>query len=153
MSEETSAQPTSAEAASEGTAPDHDGFVMPAASLSLQWPIIVSVVFGMIFVAVASALRHPYMGAFACFGLVLGLVNLWLVQRAVARVTAENNPSKQLMALSSFKRLGVITLFALVVGFLDRPDGLGVFLGLAVFQVVFLVNTSVPVLKGLRQQS
>ena len=148
MSEQTPAPQGSDE-----TPEAHDGFVMPVASLSLQWPIIVSVVFGMVFLAVASALHHPFMGAFACFGLVLGLANLWMVQRAVARVTAETHPSKALLAISSFKRLGVISLFALVVGFLDRPDGLGVFLGLAVFQVIFLVNTSVPVLKGLRQHS
>lgn len=131
----------------------HDGFVMPVASLSLKWPIIVSVLFGMIFVAAAGALRHPLMGVFACAGLLLGLVNLWLVQRSVARVTAEDSPSKQLMAFSSLKRLAIISGLALVVVFLDRPDGLGVFLGLAVFQVIFLVNTSVPVLKGLRQHS
>ncbi|MGL6236581.1 MAG: ATP synthase subunit I [Segniliparus sp.] len=144
---------TPAPQGSEGAPEEHDGFVMPVASLSLQWPIIVSVVFGMVFIAACSALRHPFMGVYACFGLVLGLANLWMVQRAVAKVTAEANPSKALLAVSSFKRLGVISLLALVVGFLDRPDGLGVFLGLAVFQVIFLVNTSVPVLKGLRQHS
>jgi hypothetical protein len=130
-----------------------DYYRIPAASLSLHWPIIVSVVLGMVAVAGASALHHPRMGMYACFGLCLGLVNIWLVQRAVARVTSQDNPSKQLMAVSSFKRLAVISGVALVILFLDRSDGLGVLLGLAVFQVVFLVNTSVPVLKGLRQQS
>ncbi|ADG97174.1 ATP synthase I [Segniliparus rotundus DSM 44985] len=148
MSEQASAQQSPPE-----DGQGDDGYRLPEMSLSLQWPIIMSVVLGMIAIAAAKAIGHPFVGLYACFGLFLGLVNLWLVQRSVAKVTAEANPSKQLMALSSFKRLGIISLFALVVGFLDRPDGLGVFLGLAVFQVVFLLNAIVPVLKGLRQHS
>jgi hypothetical protein len=148
LSDQASAQQGPPQAAQED-----DGYRLPEMSLSLQWPIIMSVVLGMVAVAAAKALGRPFGGLYACFGLFLGLVNLWMVQRSVAKVTAETNPSKQLMALSSFKRLGIISLFALVVGFLDRPDGLGVFLGLAVFQVVFLLNAIVPVLKGLRQHS
>jgi len=57
------------------------------------------------------------------------------------------------MAYSSASRLLIITAIALVIGFLLKPDGIGVFVGLAISQVVIVLNTTLPVLKGLRQQS
>ena len=57
------------------------------------------------------------------------------------------------MAYSSASRLLIITAIALVIAFLLRPDGIGVFVGLAIFQVILVLNTTVPVVKGLRQQS
>jgi hypothetical protein len=93
------------------------------------------------------------LGVLIVAGLALGMGNAVLVQRAVLRITAVETPSKQKMATSSAGRLLVITAIALVIGFLLRPDGIGVFLGLAVFQVISVLSTTLPVLKGLRQQS
>ncbi len=50
-------------------------------------------------------------------------------------------------------RLGGITLLAIAVALLDRPDGLGVFAGLAVFQVLMLVGAAVPVFRSMRPKS
>jgi hypothetical protein len=47
-------------------------------------------------------------------------------------------------------RLGLITLLAIGVGLLVRPDGLGVFVGLAVFQILMLIGAAVPVFRSLR---
>jgi hypothetical protein len=88
-----------------------------------------------------------------CVGLLIGLANTKLVLLAVTRITSSETPSKQKMALSSASRLLVITAVALVIGFLLRPNGIGLFFGLAVFQVIQVLNTTLPVLKGLRQQS
>jgi hypothetical protein len=44
----------------------------------------------------------------------------------------------------------LITVVAFGCAFLLRPDGLGVFVGLAVFQVLMLVGAAVPVFRSLR---
>lgn len=90
-------------------------------------------------------------GALFALGLGLGLLNVWFAHGAVARASVQAIATKQAMALSSLSRLLVITAVALVIGFLLRPDGVGIFVGLAVFQVVLVVLTTVPVMRGLRQ--
>jgi hypothetical protein len=50
-------------------------------------------------------------------------------------------------------RLALITAVALAVGMLLRPDGLGVFVGLAVFQLLMLIGAAVPVFRSLRPSS
>ena len=52
-----------------------------------------------------------------------------------------------------FLRLGAVTLVAIGVALLVHPDGLGIFAGLAVFQVVMLVGAAVPVFRSLRPTS
>jgi hypothetical protein len=129
------------------------GVTVPGAPINLRLPGIISIVAGIIALMVSGVLDHLLMGALICVGLGLGLLNMWLVKGAVLRVTAQVHPSKQQMAMSSASRLLVITAFALMIGFLLRPDGIGVFVGLAISQVVLILTTTVPALKGLRQQS
>ncbi|HEY5856712.1 MAG TPA: ATP synthase subunit I [Aldersonia sp.] len=127
--------------------------LMPSVPLSLKRPAIIVAVIGVLALAATLYIGRPLLGALIIVGMLLGLLNIKLVQRAVARVTAEDHPSKQRMAYSSASRLLIITAIALVIAFLLRPDGIGVFVGLAIFQVVLVLNTTVPVVKGLRQQS
>ena len=47
-------------------------------------------------------------------------------------------------------RLGAITVLALAAAILVRPDGLGVMFGLAVGQVILVLNTVIPVMVRLR---
>ena len=127
--------------------------LMPSVPLSLKRPAIFVAIIGALALAATLYIGRPLLGALIIVGMLLGLLNIKLVQRAVARVTAEDHPSKQRMAYSSASRLLIITAIALVIAFLLRPDGIGVFVGLAIFQVVLVLNTTVPVVKGLRQQS
>lgn len=127
--------------------------LMPSVPLSLRRPMIVVALLGIVGIVASAFLGHIVFGLLFFAGMLLGLLNIKLVQRAVAKVTAEDHPSKQMMAYSSASRLLIITAIALVIGFLLRPDGIGVFVGLAVFQVILVTNTTVPVVKGLRRQS
>jgi hypothetical protein len=72
--------------------------------------------------AAAALLHYPMFGVFFGIGLALGLLNALLVRRAVD----------------------------LAIAFTFRPMGLGVVFGLALFQVVLVLSTSLPVLKQLR---
>ena len=51
------------------------------------------------------------------------------------------------MALNSATRLLVITAVGLTIAFIFRPQGLGVLFGLALFQVLLVMSTALPVLK------
>lgn len=93
---------------------------------------------------------HPAFGVFFGIGLGLGLLNAVLVGRSVASITAGEHPLKRKMALNSATRLLVISVIGLVIAFAFRPLGLGVVFGLALFQVVLVASTALPVWKKIR---
>jgi hypothetical protein len=101
-------------------------------------------------VAIAASLGNPKVGVFFGVGLLLGLLNALGVQRSVAAITAEDHPLKKKMAANSATRLLVITTVGLAVAFVFRPAGLGVLFGLALFQVLLVLTTALPVWKKLR---
>jgi ATP synthase I chain len=102
-------------------------------------------------VTLAAAISgHPKVGLFFGVGLLLGLLNAVLVQRAVGSITAREQPLKSSMALNSAARLAIITVIGLAIAYVFRPAGLGVVFGLAIFQVLLVLATSLPVWKKLR---
>jgi hypothetical protein len=101
----------------------------------------------------AGLLGHVMVGVFLGVGLGLGLLNAVLVQRSVDAITAEAHPLKRKMALNSATRLLVMTVIGLTIAFIFRPQGLGVVFGMAVFQVVLVIATALPVMKKIRAVS
>jgi hypothetical protein len=99
---------------------------------------------------VAGLLGHVMVGVFFGVGLVLGLLNAVLVQRSVDAITADAHPLKRKMALNSATRLLVLTVIGLTIAFIFRPQGLGVVFGMALFQVVLVISTALPVMKKLK---
>jgi hypothetical protein len=93
---------------------------------------------------------HLMVGAFFGVGLLLGLLNALMVRRSVASITAKEHPLKSSMALNSATRLAIITIVGLIIAYVFRPAGLGVVFGLALFQVLLVVSTAVPVWQKLR---
>src|SRR6201991_1552873 len=89
-------------------------------------------------------------GVFFGVGLGLGLLNALLVQRSVEAITAEAHPLKRKMAVNSAARLLVMTVIGLTIAFVFRPQGLGVVFGMALFQVVLVIATALPVMKKIR---
>lgn len=101
-------------------------------------------------VALSAWAGHVLFGVFFGVGLALGLTNAVLVQRSVSSITAGAHPLKRKMALNSATRLLVISALGLAIAFAFRPLGLGVLFGLALFQVVLVLSTALPVWKKLR---
>ena len=101
-------------------------------------------------IAAAALLGHVKFGAFFGIGLGLGLLNAILVQRSVDAITSEANPLKRKMAVNSATRLLIISVVGLTIAFLFRPEGLGVLFGLALFQVLLILSTALPVWKKIR---
>ena len=98
----------------------------------------------------AGLLGHVMVGVFFGVGLGLGLLNAVLVQRSVDAITAEAHPLKRKMALNSATRLLVLTVIGLTIAFIFRPQGLGVLFGMALFQVLLVITTALPVMKKLK---
>ncbi len=113
---------------------------------------LLAISLGLTVVAIVAAgwLDHPMVGVFFGVGLLLGLLNAIGVQRSVAAITAEAHPLKKKMAVNSASRLMIITVIGLSVAFVFRPEGLGVVFGLALFQVLLVASTALPVWKKLR---
>ncbi|WP_168701446.1 hypothetical protein [Gordonia paraffinivorans] len=126
--------------------------VYPQAPTSLRRPAIIAGGITLVVAVVSILVGHPLFAVFFLLGVAAILVNALLVKRAVDTVTAELNPRKTALALNSAMRLGAITVLALLAAFLVQPDGLGAMFGLAIGQVVLVLNTVIPVMKGLRSQ-
>lgn len=125
--------------------------VFPSVAFRPLRLLIVCVALTAIAVVAAWFTGHPFFGVFFGVGLGLGLLNALLVKRAVESITAEEHPLKKKMALNSAARLLVITAIALTIAFVFRTNGgLGVVFGLAIFQALLVMSTSIPVMKKIR---
>jgi hypothetical protein len=133
------------------TTPAQDApLVFPSVAFRPVRLLTMSLVLTVVAIAAAGLLRHPMVGVFFGVGLLLGLLNAVGVQRSVAAITAEAHPLKKKMAMNSASRLLIITVVGLTIAFIFRPDGLGVVFGLALFQVLLVLSTALPVWKKLR---
>jgi hypothetical protein len=133
------------------TTPAQDApLVFPSVAFRPVRLFVISVVLTAVVILGAGFSGHPRVGAFFGIGLLLGLLNALLVRRSVASITAKDHPLKSSMALNSASRLAIITILGLVIAYVFRPDGLGVVFGLALFQVVLVLSTALPIWKKLR---
>lgn len=124
-----------------------------SAAANLRRSIVIGAVLGLVAVVVTSVAGHPLMGIFGCAGIGLGAANNRMLQKSVIRYASSATMNKKQFRHGVMGRLGLITLMALGVGLLIRPDGLAVFAGLAVFQILMLIGSAVPVFRSLRPTS
>ena len=117
---------------------------------NLRRSTIVATVLGLLSIVVLAFSGHAFAGMFACVGLALGALNNKMLQRSVLSYAEHETIRRAQFSRKVFARLGVITAIAFGCAFLLRPDGLGVFVGLAVFQVLMLVGAAVPVFRSMR---
>ena len=121
-----------------------------SAAANLRRSVLLGAILGGVATVVLSIEGHPLMGLFGLLGLFLGALNNRMLQKSVLRYAANENTTRAQFRHGVFARLGAITLLAAALGFWLRPDGFGVFFGLAVFQVLMLVGAAVPVFRSLR---
>lgn len=124
-----------------------------SAAANLRRSVVVSAVLGAAAIVVLSIAGHPLMGVFGFLGLGLGAYNNRLLQKSVLRYAISETVGKKQFRRGVMGRLGLITMIAIALGVLVRPDGLGVFVGLAAFQILMLVGAAVPVFRSLRPTS
>lgn len=124
--------------------------VFPSVAFRPLHLLAVCAVLTALAVGLAAWAGHIMFGVFFGVGLTLGLINALLVQRSVAAITADAHPLKRKMAVNSATRLLIITAVGLTIAWVFRPLGLGVVFGLALFQVVLVLSTALPVWKKIR---
>ncbi|MFV8050413.1 ATP synthase subunit I [Mycobacterium sp. 48b] len=125
--------------------------VFPSVAFRPLRLLIVCVALTALAILAAGFTGHILFGVFFGVGLGLGLVNALLVRRAVEAITAEDHPLKKKMAVNSATRLLVITAIALAIAFVFKTSGgIAVLFGLAIFQALLVMSTSIPVLRKIR---
>ncbi|KWX57077.1 ATP synthase subunit I [Mycobacterium sp. NAZ190054] len=134
------------------TTPAQDApLVFPSVAFRPVRLLVVCIALTAVALLASGLTGNIFFGTFFGLGLGLGLVNALLVRRAVESITAEEHPLKKKMAVNSATRLLVITAIALTVAFVFRErGGLAVLFGLAIFQALLVMSTSIPVLKKIR---
>ena len=133
------------------TTPAQDApLVLPSVAFRPVLLLVISAVLGALAVLASAFLGHVAFGWFFAGGLVLGLLNAVLVRRSVQEITADAHPLKRKMALNSATRLMIMSVIGLTIAYLFRPAGLGVVFGMALFQVLLVVSTIVPVVRAVR---
>jgi hypothetical protein len=100
--------------------------------------LIVAAVLGLAAIGLGVAVSEPLVGPFVCVGLVLGAYNARKLWADTTGPKAQQPDAKTAMMKTSLARLGIITVFALLVALLYRQDGWAVFVGLVVFQLVMM---------------
>jgi hypothetical protein len=100
--------------------------------------LILAAVLGVVAIGFGFAISEPAVGPFICVGLALGGYNarkLWTDTQSID--ASQPNPKTGVMK-TSLSRLGIITVFAVLVALVYRSDGWAVFVGLVIFQLVMM---------------
>jgi hypothetical protein len=86
---------------------------------------------------------QPWAALGLCFGLALGLLNFRLILRSVVRVGKRVDARRRRpLALNTLGRMGILTVAALGLLVLKPPLGFGFLVGLALFQLLLLLNVT-----------
>lgn len=114
--------------------------------------ILVAVVLMVASLWIAGPLGEWVLAGCICIGIALGLANhlateLWLLKI----ITSGDQPSRNKMAGSTFIRLLILTVVAVGIAVAFWPSGIGLLIGLALFRLIALVMTSLPLLKELKK--
>jgi len=101
---------------------------------------------------VAGQLGEWRLAACIAGGIALGLINhlateYWLMKI----ITSGEQPSRNQMIASTMTRLAVLTMVAIGIALAFWPDGIGLLLGLALFRLIALAMTGIPLLKELKK--
>ena len=86
-------------------------------------------------------------------GVLLGLINHLVTEYWLLRIIAGGGePTRGQLTRFTIVRLCILAVVAVGVAVAFWPDGVGVLFGLAIFRLVALVMTTVPLLKELNKQ-
>jgi len=84
-------------------------------------------------------------------GVVLGLINHLATEYWLLRIiTGGVQPTRGQLTRTTIVRLAVLTVVAVGIAVAFWPAGIGLLLGLAIFRLISLVMTAIPLLKELK---
>jgi hypothetical protein len=86
-------------------------------------------------------------------GVALGLLNHLATEYWLLRlIVSGEQPTRTRLAMSTMVRLVVVSVVAVGIAIWFWPDGIGLLFGLAIFRLIALVMTTIPLLKELKDQ-
>jgi hypothetical protein len=110
----------------------------------LRRTIVSALIVGGGAIIVALFVSSPLAAVGMVIGLGMAIVNLRFLDAGVAKVQTKGETNKKVlrraMGTKSVTRLGVITVIAIGLLFLNGALGIGTVIGLVIFQVLFVVN-------------
>jgi hypothetical protein len=102
---------------------------------------------------IAGQLGEWRLAACIAGGIALGLANhLYTEYWLLKIICSGDEPSRNQMVASTIVRLLILTVVAVSIAVVFWPDGIGLLLGLALFRLIALVMTGLPLLKELKKQ-
>ena len=110
--------------------------------------LLISAIVGLIGFVVLWLTVSLDAGILFCVGLGLGVLNSQMVQRSLVRAVTDGRSDRKTISFGVLRRLSLITLLAVGIAVLYRPEGLLVFISLMIFQMISLAT----VLGGLARQ-
>jgi ATP synthase I chain len=103
--------------------------------------VLAGLAVGAVALGVSLALSHPLIGLGVCVGLALGLVNIRLVARSVAKVNASGHAHpRRALASSTLARLALTTVVVVGLAFASVSLGIATAGGIALFYFLLLVS-------------
>ncbi|MDQ1688186.1 MAG: hypothetical protein QOK42_1161 [Frankiaceae bacterium] len=106
----------------------------------LMRSLVLPAVVGVLLIAVTAVLGHVAIGLLVTVGIALGVANGLMAESANAKITPTEDPSRAVIIGASMRRLGIITVIALVIAFVVQPWGWTVLIGLAFYQLLSLAS-------------
>jgi hypothetical protein len=118
-------------------------FTLPDVPAVSRRTVTAALIVGVMALAAAISFDRYLLGVGACIGLALGTLNFRLVGSSVVKVGAREDENKRRpLALNTMARMGIISAITIGLLFLSFNLGFGVLAGLAVFQLLLLVNVA-----------
>jgi hypothetical protein len=112
----------------------------------LRHTMLMALVVGAVAVIVAFTLAPPLAGLGIILGVAAAILNLRAMDSGVAKVetkgTTNRKVLRRLLGTRTVTRLTVITAVAIGLLLLSAPLGIGVVVGLVIFQLVFVLNAA-----------
>jgi len=123
-------------------------FSLPDVVAVSRRTVFSALIVGVLGLVLCVVLNAALVGLGLCIGLGLGIFNFRLIQRSVVKVGERADENKRRpLAINTVGRLGLISIVALGLLFISFDLGFGVMAGLAVFQLMLLVNVARSMMK------
>jgi hypothetical protein len=115
--------------------------------------VLVALVLAIAAFWIAGQLGEWRLATAIAVGVGLGLLNHLATEWWLLRIIVNGDqPTRATMVRSTLVRLLVLTVVAVSLAVVWWPDGIGLLLGLAIFRLIALVMTTIPLLKELKSQ-
>ena len=118
----------------------------PVLQRLLRRTVLRTLVTGGIAIVISLLVAPPFAAVGIALGLGVAILNLRFLDAGVAKVEGTGEGSgkviKRMLRTKTATRLAVITVIAIGLLLIDAPLGVGMIVGLVIFQVLFVANVA-----------